>query len=600
MTNTGSPGERAAGATANHVEGHGLPRGWTIFSGLERVRGQDISGELLSGRFELIRPIGEGGMSVVYLARDRQLPRLAAVKVLRACEPLIEQRFLDEVELLATLTHPGLVAPLGRGRTADGRLYMAMEYVRGESLRERLDERGPLAWRRAVQVGIQVGEVLAMMHDAGVIHRDIKPANIMLSDGPTLTIKVLDLGVAKRLPGGVRSASPRVHTEAGVAVGTPLYQPPEAGLVPADPRLDVFGLAATVFELCTGERPDRGAHRPIPDASVELDAVLMDALALDIDARTPTIASLLTGFARALAGRQRLLDGRYEVLRSLGVGGRGEVVLAHHRAAGRDVALKRLHPARQNGEEQARMRREARVLAELRHPAFPTLYDVHEHGGQLYLAMERVAGERASSFVQRPLSPSHVLAIGVQLAGAIIALHELGVVHRDIHGGNVLIDFAAGLEARPSVRLLDLGMCELLPAWFARVHRYGTPPEQRTVLGTGGLEQFAWTAPEARRERMWTEKCDVWSVGLLLFQLLTGRRPSPPGSDEPPVSPRAWVSCSTELAHALLAALHPDASLRLDAPGLLARLTEAVDVSDAEERDPASAGGQRMRDSGSR
>jgi serine/threonine protein kinase len=216
-------------------------------------------------------------------------------------------------------------------------------------------------------------------------------------------------------------------------------------------------------------------------------------------------------------------------------------------------------------------------------PAFPTLYDVHEHDGQLYLAMEFMQGERAGNFMQRPLCPAHVLAVGIQLADALVALHSLGVVHRDIHGSNVLIDFAAGPVTRPIVRLLDLGMCELLPAWFARVHRYGTPPEHRVALGTGGLEQFAWTAPEARRERVWTEKCDVWSAGLLLFQLLTGHRPSPAGSDDPPVSPRTWVSCSTELSHALLAALHPDPSHRLDASGLLARLTEAAELQAAEE-----------------
>ena len=580
MTNPSSTGERAVGASARHAEGHRPPRGWTLFSAAGRTQGPPLAGEVLGRRFELVRPIGEGGMSVVYLARDRQLPRPVAVKIFRARDPVAEQRFFDEVELLATLSHPGLVAPLGRGRTAGGQLYMAMELVRGENLRERLDARGPLPWRQAVAIGMQVGEVLAVLHAAGVIHRDIKPGNIMLCSGPEVVIKLLDLGVAKRPPG----SPTRFETEMGVAPGTPHYQPPEAGLMPADPRLDVFGLAATVYELCTGERPERGSYRPIhPSAPPELDTVLAEALALDVDARTPTIASLLAGLRRVQGGRERLLDGRYELLRPLGVGGRAEVMLAHHRLAGRDVALKRLHPGRQTEEERARLRQEARVLAELRHPAFPTLHDVHEHDGQLYLAMEFAQGERAGSFVQRPLCPAHVLAAGIQLAQALVALHTLGVVHRDIHGSNVLIDFAAGPITRPLIRLLDLGMCELLPAWFARVCRYGTPPEHRVALGTGGLEQFAWTAPEARCERVWTEKADVWSAGLLLYQLLTGHRPSPAGSSEPPVSPHRWISCNNELAHTLLAALHPDPSQRLDAPGLLTRLTEAAELQAADD-----------------
>ena len=582
MTNPSSPGDRAAGATERHVEGHGPPRGWTLFSAIERTRNLDLAGEVLGRRFELLRPIGEGGMSVVYLARDRQLPRPVAVKVLRGRDPSAEQRLFDEVELLATLSHPGLVSPLGRGRTACGRLYMAMELIRGENLRERLDARGPLPWRQAITIGMQIGEVLAVLHAAGVIHRDIKPGNIMLCSGPELVIKVIDLGVAKRPPG--EPSSLRFNTETGVAPGTPHYQPPEAGRMPADPRLDVFGLAATIYELCTGAGPERGVYRPIhPSAPAELDTVLAAALALDVDARTSTIASLLAGLRSVRDERQRLLDGRYELLCPLGIGGRAEVMLAHHRLAGRDVALKRLHPGRQTDEERARLRREARILAELSHPAFPTLYDVHEHDGQLYLAMEFAQGERAGNFVQRPLCPAHVLAAGIQLAQALVALHTLGVVHRDIHGSNVLIDFAAGPITRPLIRLLDLGMCELLPAWFARVCRYGTPPEHRVALGTGGLEQFAWTAPEARCERVWTEKADVWSAGLLLYQLLTGHRPSPAGSSEPPVSPHRWISCNNELAHTLLAALHPDPSQRLDAPGLLTRLTEAAELQAADD-----------------
>ena len=97
MTNPSSTGGRAVGAT----KGHGPPRGWTLFSAVERTHGPALAGEVLGRRFELVRPIGEGGMSVVYLARDRQLPRPVAVKVLRARDPVTEQRFLDEIELLA-------------------------------------------------------------------------------------------------------------------------------------------------------------------------------------------------------------------------------------------------------------------------------------------------------------------------------------------------------------------------------------------------------------------------------------------------------------------------------------------------------------------
>ncbi|MEZ4357010.1 MAG: serine/threonine-protein kinase, partial [Myxococcota bacterium] len=551
-------------------------------------------GEVLGERFELVQQIGKGGMGVVYLARDRQLPRPVAVKILLSRDPALEQRFRDEVEILGTLSHPHLVAPLGSGRTAAGQLYMAMEYIRGENLSQRLGELGPLGWREALQVGIQIGEVLEVLHAAGVLHRDIKPSNIMLCDGAALVAKVIDLGVAKKQPAQWPDAAAprgRFHTELGVAVGTPLYQPPEAGFVSPDPRFDVFGLAATIYELCTGKSPERGPYRPIErDAPPELDAVLSAALAADPAARTESVPALLDGLRRTLdeSGPAPLFDGRYELLRPLGAGAKGEVVLAHHRRSRRDVALKLLHVDRQTTEEQQRMRREAQVLSLLRHPAFPTLHDLHEHAGRVYLAMELVAGQRASKFRDAPLSPAHVIEVGIQLAQALLALRELGVLHRDIHMGNVLIDFECGPVARPIVKLVDLGMCELLPAFYARVHRYGTPPESRVVLGTGGLEQFDWTAPEARRERRWSEKSDVWSVGLVLYQLLTGRRPFRPRSEDPPECPREWApKCCDELADALLAALQPDPILRLDAAGLLDRLLGARETQALEEAEPA-------------
>lgn len=545
------------------------------------------TGQVLGGRFELLRMIGVGGMATVWLASDRQLGRPTAIKILKSDDRTIERRFLGEIEILATIAHPGLVAPLGTGRTADKRLYLAMEYIRGENLRDRLTELGPLGWRGVVEAALQIADVLIVLHKSGVLHRDIKPSNIMLAQGERLQVKLIDLGVAKRREG----RAPIDETEAGAIVGTPAYQPPEASRVAADPRLDVYGLAATIYELCTGSRPEHGAYTPMRahgvDAPAELEAVLAAALAADPEARTPTIVALREGLLRVrdASGEGPLLDGRYELLRRLGAGGKAEVWLAHHRPTRRDVALKLL--TRRTDEEVARLHREAQVLARLRHPAFPQVYDLHEHGEQAYLVLERVAGERAGRYIEHRLSPAHVIEIGVQLARALIHAHSLGVLHRDIHTANVLIDFECGPVSRPVVKLIDLGMCELTPAWYADLHRYATPPERRQPLGTGGLEQFAWTAPEARRERVWTEKCDVWSVGLLLYQLLTGHVPCAPG-DDTPVSPRRWVpACTGDLEAALLGALSPDPAQRLSAGQLLTYLTEAAAVQAALDEEMA-------------
>jgi serine/threonine protein kinase len=539
------------------------------------------AGQVLGGRFELLRLIGVGGMGTVWLASDRQLARPTAIKVLKSSDTVVERRFLGEIEILATVSHPGLVAPIGTGRTADGRLYLAMEYIRGENLRDRITEIGPLGWRGVVEAAIQVADVLNVLHASGVLHRDIKPSNIMLVQGARLQIKLIDLGVAKRREG----RAPIDETEAGAIVGTPAYLPPEASRVAADPRLDVYGLAATIYELCTGKRPEHGAYTPMRahgvDPPAELEAVLTAALAADPGARTPTIEALREGLRRVndASAVSPLFDGRYELLRRLGAGGKAEVWLAHHRRTRRDVALKLL--TRRTDAELARLQREAQVLARLRHPAFPQVYDLHEHGEQPYLVLEHVAGERASKYIEHRLSAAYVIDIGVQLVRALIHAHSLGVLHRDIHNANVLIDFECGPVSRPIVKLIDLGMCELLPAWYADLHRYATPPERRQPLGTSGLEQFAWTAPESRCERVWTEKSDVWSVGLLLYQLLTGHRPFA-DSDSTPASPRRWVpACSGDLEVALLGALSPDPARRLNAEQLLTYLTDAAAVQAA-------------------
>ena len=531
---------------------------------------------LLGARFRVRERLGFGGAGVVYLADDLLFPkRPVAIKVCCSKGAHEEQRFQDEIEVLGALCHPNLVVPFAWGRTPGGHLYLVLEYLRGQDLGARL-ERGPLTLRACVLLGIGVGEGLLALHGAGLLHRDVKPSNIILLDPSGIRVKLIDLGVVKKAPELWPSDGERVETATNAAPGTLPYLPPEAGRVPPDPKFDVYGLGATLFEAATGRKYRMG--EALGDLPAGLREVLSAALAVNADAR-PTLAALVADLVR-LRDAEPLLQGRYELLKPIGRGGKAEVWRAVQRLTGRDVVIKRLHE-RASEEDALRLRHEAQVLAALDHPAFPTLLDIFEIEGRLHLVMTLARGEQALRCTEDPLSPAQVCAVGIELLRALQALHQLGVLHRDLHAANVMIDFE-GPRGRPLVTILDLGMCELLPAWWTRHLRYATPPERRAQLGSAKQETLDWSAPETMSGG-WTEKSDVWSVALLLYRLLTAHMPFAPKSKTTLTCPRQFrPDCPPDLAQALLLALHPDPKSRLDAEQLLGRLDDALAMMDEE------------------
>ncbi len=225
------------------------------------------------GRYRVLREIGSGGMGRVLEAWDPELRRSVAIKVLHAHtdDDEAEERFLAEARVTSQLEHPAIVPVHDIGRTPDGRLYFAMKYVTGRSLREVLralaagDRETVAAWSRPrlLDTFARVCEAVAYAHDRGVLHRDLKPDNIMV--GAFGEVLVLDWGVARvRAPGAdaedARAMLVRTPlTEAGTAVGTPGYMSPEQAMSRGDvgPTADVFSLGAVLFELMTGRRAFR-------------------------------------------------------------------------------------------------------------------------------------------------------------------------------------------------------------------------------------------------------------------------------------------------------------------------------------------------------
>jgi serine/threonine protein kinase len=549
---------------------------------------------VLDNRFVLLEPLGEGGHAIVWRARDRLMRTMVAVKILRALDPDWQRRFALEAEVLANLHHVNVIRAITRGRTPEGQPYVVLELVEGQSLRARLDGGGPLPWREVIEIGIQAAAALTALHSRGVIHRDVKPGNLMrtIDDGGGLVIKLIDFGVARlnsdwdELPGAT-PATPRRQTDAGMAIGTPAYMPMEAGLVPPNERFDVHSLGVTLYELCTGAQPGiepvrpLGEVNPVCDAPADLAVVLAAALALEPGDRTQTAAELGRALAAVRAAHPEhrpssLFDGRYERLALMGTGARGEVFHAVHRGSGHEVALKLLRSA--HPDDAHRFRREAQLLAMLDHPCIPRFYDYVQVAETPYISMARASGVPAVKFCRLTdasrLSFAEVAHVGLQLAGVLAHVHARGILHRDVNANNVLID----LQRSPRVTLLDFGNAALTEQFYSVVagRRYLTPPESRVVIPDGGIETLAWAAPEARAGQGFTDKSDVYSLGLLLFRLVTGTMPMTKGRDAP-VSPRVYArACPDDLAFAILSALNPDPKERLSAAELAVRLEDVL------------------------
>ncbi len=218
-----------------------------------------ISAGTRLGPYEIVSPLGAGGMGEVYRARDTRLGREVAVKVLpanRAQDPEALARLEREAQAVAALSHPNILAIHDLG-TDQGVFYVVTELLEGETLRNRLAS-SALPWRKAVEIGAATADGLAGAHLKGVIHRDLKPDNIFITrDG---RVKILDFGLARLTPvmsQQDQTSAPTTppQTEPGILMGTVGYMSPEqARGLPADTRSDVFSLGCVLYEMLTGRR----------------------------------------------------------------------------------------------------------------------------------------------------------------------------------------------------------------------------------------------------------------------------------------------------------------------------------------------------------
>ena len=247
------------------------------------------------GDYKLLKMLGRGGMGIVYKARQLSLDRSVAIKILRseiAENENLVKRFLREGKVLAKLEHSNIVRVHQVGRDRDT-YYLAMEYVRGKTLREVLKEDGRLKVNRAVDIARQVAEALASAHKQDIIHRDIKPGNIMIDRKGR--VRVMDFGLAK-----VMSEISSGLTSTGTILGSPRYMAPEQWRGdPATPQTDIYGLGTVLYEMLAGEPPFRGEtpqslmHEilagdfPAPSYKNPNVITALDTIVLDMTAKDP-------------------------------------------------------------------------------------------------------------------------------------------------------------------------------------------------------------------------------------------------------------------------------------------------------------------------
>jgi eukaryotic-like serine/threonine-protein kinase len=280
---------------------------------------ENLTGQLIDGRYQIDYVLGVGSMGIVYGARHAAVGKLVAIKALRAhlaSDAEAIQRFNAEATAATSIGNQHIVETYDFGRLPDGTAYMVMEYLEGRSLAELIEDFSPLSLERITKIAVQIAEALNAAHLAGIVHRDLKPDNIFLCERETDPdfVKILDFGIAKF---GVSQAR---LTQAGAVFGTPAYMSPEQALGKAtDGRTDVYALGVMLYEMACGRVPFSGENAIAvlsmhaneepealslrkPDVSPELEAIVNKCLLKDQEGRYASMAELAADLSRLAAG----------------------------------------------------------------------------------------------------------------------------------------------------------------------------------------------------------------------------------------------------------------------------------------------------------
>ena len=267
---------------------------------------------VLNKRYQLLEPLGKGGMAVVYRARDLMLERLVAVKVLRddySKDPAFQERFRQEARAVANLAHPNSV-PMHDFGLDNGQIFLVMEYVPGTDLKTLIKQRGRFSPDEAVPLLIQACAGIGYAHRAGLVHCDVKPQNMLVT--PDMRLKVADFGIARAL------STIHADEQSDVVWGSPQYFAPEqaSGAAPA-PASDVYSLGIIMYEMLTGSLPFQASTAvELASQHVEEEPPLLGGMIPDI---SPMLEQILTKIlSKEPSQRYRTADQLGRVLLNFG------------------------------------------------------------------------------------------------------------------------------------------------------------------------------------------------------------------------------------------------------------------------------------------
>jgi serine/threonine protein kinase len=503
-------------------------------------------GQILDDRYEVIAPLAEGGMGAVYRARRMLLGDEVAIKIIRADHsgPAARERFMRESRACARLRHPNIVSILDFNVDQEDHPFLVMELLNGRSLKDEIAERARLAIAEAQVIVPQICSALQFAHSLGVVHRDLKPANIVAHEfTPGQRVyKLVDFGLANIRES---SASERL-TGPHEFIGTVAYASPEQlGGALGDTRSDIYSLGAVIFEMLTGRMPYPGddpmamihghLNAPVPrptsirpDLPAWIDIVLARALAKDPDHRWPDISELGRAFATADSAHPTMLSpppvtsgllATYELGERLGPGRLGsEVYRGLHRALGHPVAIRLLRrDGRRNWEgTRARFLREARTL-QVAHPSIVQVRDYGEERDLVYLVTDYIEGPSLRELMEAsgPLPWPRLRPLLAQLVEAARVLH---------HRKGLLCGVSPDI-----IRIANEGGTERLMMSTAGIWQaqdlLATLQEQ-TLRGIGLADvELAYVAPELLTGRMADVRSDIFTMGVLTYEMSTAMLP---------------------------------------------------------------------------